>query len=86
MTSGSSTMTGKTTAAAPIPPDLKCSDTIVWVNLSSKAYHLPDDKYYGRSKHGVYMCRSTADSKGYHLAGTGHAHSTGTESPAPDAT
>ena len=78
------------TAAAPIPSDLKCSDAIVWVNLTSKAYHMPGDAYYGRTKHGQYMCQSTADSAGYHLAGTPHHHTggkmTGTAQPSPAST
>jgi hypothetical protein len=85
--STSSTSSGgvKMVAAAPIPPDLKCSDAIVWVNLASKAYHLSGDKFYGRSKRGEYECRATADGKGYHLAGTGHGHSNGGE-PSPSST
>ena len=79
---------GKMAAAAPIPSDLKCTDAIVWVNLASKAYHMSGDKYYGRSKRGEYECQSTADGKGYHLAGTAHNH-TGSKSsgqPSPSST
>ena len=82
---------GAMTAAAPIPPDLKCADAIVWVNLSTKAYHLSGDKFYGLTKHGEYMCESTAQSKGYHLAGTAHNHTGSkmngsTTEPSPSAT
>lgn len=73
----------KMMAAAPIPSDLKCTDAIVWVNLSSKAYHMSGDKYYGRAKHGEYECLSMAESKGYHLAGTPHHH---TGQPSPSST
>jgi len=78
---------GKMAAAAPIPSDLHCTDAIVWVNLASKAYHMSGDKYYGRSKRGEYECQSTADSKGYHLAGTARHHTgTQTTEPSPSST
>jgi hypothetical protein len=86
-TTGAMSGGGQMGAAAPIPADLKCPDAIVWVNTNSKAYHLHGDEYYGRTKHGEYMCRSMADEKGYHLAGMGHGHSSqmmngGTPAPA----
>jgi hypothetical protein len=37
------------------------SDTVVWVNLTSKIYHYSGTKNYGNTKHGAYMCeRDTA--------------------------
>jgi hypothetical protein len=37
------------------------SDTVVWVNLSSKIYHFSGTPDYGRTKRGAYMCeRDTA--------------------------
>ncbi|HEV2097876.1 MAG TPA: hypothetical protein VGR45_03000 [Stellaceae bacterium] len=45
-------------------------DTVVWVNLGgSKAYHMSDDKYYGKTKHGAYMCQKEADQSGFHAGG-----------------
>ena len=45
-------------------------DTVVWVNLGgSKAYHTNDDKYYGKTKHGAYMCQKEADQSGFHAGG-----------------
>jgi hypothetical protein len=39
------------------------SDTVVWVNLTSKIYHFSGTKDYGTTKHGAYMCeRDTAAS------------------------
>jgi hypothetical protein len=45
-------------------------DTVVWVNLGgSKAYHMSDNKYYGKTKHGAFMCQKEADQSGFHAAG-----------------
>lgn len=43
----------------------------VWVNLNSKAYHEPGDPYYGKTKHGEYLCPSQAKAQGFHPAGGG---------------
>ncbi len=57
---------------APIPADLKCKTQIVWVNLSSGKYHEQNDPWFGRTKHGEYMCLAEANLRGYHLAGGGN--------------
>lgn len=45
-------------------------DTIVWANLSgSKAYHTSGDRYYGKTRHGAFMCEKDANQAGYHAAG-----------------
>jgi len=63
------------TQAVPVPRGFHCSDAdIVWVNLARKTWHEPDDPYYGRTKHGEYMCRADANAKGYHAAGTMRHH------------
>jgi hypothetical protein len=46
------------------------SDAVVWVNLGgSKAYHTAGTKYYGKTKHGAYMCQREADQGGFHAGG-----------------
>jgi hypothetical protein len=56
---------------ATMPPGLNCGAVKpVWVNMKSHVYHEPNDRYYGRTKHGEYMCPSQAKAHGYHKAGT----------------
>ena len=46
------------------------ADTVVWVNLAgSKAYHTKGNRYYGKTKHGAFMCQKEADQAGFHAAG-----------------
>lgn len=46
------------------------ADTIVWVNLGgSKAYHTSNDRYFGKTKHGTYMCQKEAEQAGFHAPG-----------------
>ena len=60
-------------------------DAVVWVNLGgSKAYHMSGNKYYGKTKHGAFMCQKEADQSGFHSAGArAHAAAAKTSTPKP---
>ncbi|MBC5823441.1 MAG: hypothetical protein GIW99_08200 [Candidatus Eremiobacteraeota bacterium] len=63
---------------AAMPHNLRCrrSDT-VWVNMNTRTIHEPGDPFYGRTKHGGYMCMEDARAGGYHLAGASHGRGSG---------
>lgn len=43
--------------------------TVVWSTLTkSHVYHAAGSKYYGKTKHGAYVCEADAQSFGYHAA------------------
>jgi hypothetical protein len=44
------------------------SDTVVWVNLTSKIYHFSGTRSYGNTKHGAYMCEGDTTAAGMRAA------------------
>jgi hypothetical protein len=42
------------------------SDEVVWGNTSSHVLHDSGTKYYGKTKHGGYVCKEMAINAGYH--------------------
>lgn len=41
--------------------------TVEWSAMShSKTYHASGSKYYGKTKHGAYACKSDLDAAGFH--------------------
>jgi len=41
---------------------------LVWVNTSSKVYHMSSNKYYGATKSGKFMTEADAKAAGYKAA------------------
>ncbi len=39
-------------------------DTVVWLNTKSGIYHESGMRWYGRTKHGAYVCKKEADAAG----------------------
>jgi hypothetical protein len=39
-------------------------DEVVWLNTSSGIYHEKGMRWYGKTKHGAYVCKKEADAAG----------------------
>jgi hypothetical protein len=44
------------------------ADTVVWANTNSKIYHFSDNKNYGNTKSGAYMCEKDTAAAGIRAA------------------
>ncbi len=45
------------------------ADTVVWSTFSkSKVFHLSGSKYYGKTRHGAFVCEKDAVAAGYHAS------------------
>ena len=64
----------KTTHRAPLPGYKTLSQAktscgagpIVWHARGSKVFHSQGSKYFGKTKHGAYVCEKTAEAHGLH--------------------
>gem|GEM_PF-6347196 len=41
------------------------TDTVVWVNVRSQVYNLSDERWYGRTAGGAFVCKREAEKAGY---------------------
>jgi hypothetical protein len=60
-------------SAAPVPTGMDCAGgQPVWINERSHVYHVAGDPWYGRTKHGRYLCERDARKEGYHESSSSH--------------
>ena len=59
-----STTTSKPASASGGAPAAGGGPGMVWVNSSTKVYHCPTDRYYGKTKNGKYLTESAAQAEG----------------------
>jgi hypothetical protein len=41
-------------------------DVVVWLNIPTHVYHEKGMRWYGRTKHGAFVCKQEADAAGDH--------------------
>ncbi len=51
-------------AKTPLAPAGGGGPGMVWVNIPTKVYHCPTDRYYGKTKDGKYLSESAAQAEG----------------------
>jgi hypothetical protein len=39
-------------------------DEVVWLNTATGIYHFQGERWYGRTKHGAYVCKNQANKAG----------------------
>jgi hypothetical protein len=65
-------------------PACAAGDPVVWVNSSTKVFHEKGTPWFGRTKAGMYACKSAAIASGAHAAGMRGKHGSSTASMAPE--
>lgn len=65
LTSASGAMTTPSSATM---PTCAAGDPVVWVNTRSNIYYMSGQSYYGKTKHGMYACKSKAATMGARAA------------------
>jgi hypothetical protein len=59
----------QTNASPAAVPSMDCNgESPVWALRNPKVYLEPGDRLYGKTKHGLYICRSEAQAQGYRPA------------------
>ena len=43
-------------------------DVVVWLNLSTGVYLVKGERWYGRGRHGAFVCKREADASGNRVA------------------
>src|SRR5690348_4719899 len=43
-------------------------DVVVWLNLSTGVYLMKGERWYGRGRHGAFVCKREADASGNRVA------------------
>ena len=83
-----SSQTGPSALAAPVSAAQPSrADTKVWVNTSSKVYHCPGTRYYGKTARGVFMTETEARQQHFRPAyGRSCGGAAGTTDAVPTAT
>lgn len=74
--SGSQAATGTSTKPQEFKTEAEAksscgSQQVVWANTSSHVLHAAGSQYYGKTKRGAYMCESSAERAGFHMAKNG---------------
>jgi hypothetical protein len=73
-TSPSGTTGGKFANETEAAKGCGSAGNVVWANPGTKVFHVQGDQYFGHTKRGAFMCKSTATAEGFHPSGQTAAH------------